>query len=665
MSNGYGSSSSSSRSTTNAEGQIAPPGFHYMPDGTLMSDLEHERRFSVDKIIRSFDMNLNHLPSASKKRIFTIEGDEGAEFTLEVKADRLGVKYYNFYNNTFTSSTPLKLEGTIGSNGIYRGQVVFPTVLGSDDQYDITLFALPGTKHAPYTEARFADGSLDLNGSSGSNSLVLKKVIHQIADKTLTITTFTPAGTTDLIKNSTKVDKTITCEVRGSVAKQAFSISCEVNAATKSYTITRQPTPEDILSFHTVTVGSAPELLPGENEYPAVNNTDTVDGDFTAGNLTKFVMDTNVADKMKVGDKITIATADATDTVDGAVSSGVKVVMDNNVVTKMSVGDRVTGNEVLNNSVVTVAALNPDGDNVKEFSLSEAVALDDGLTLTFTPKCNRELFTVAALDPDGDNAKEFRYADKDGGTSSRFGVRDGATLSFSNRLNYQWPLDNIERIKENMIVYADTNVTSNSKVANYEDSVTLFESTFDEEILIKNFAPFKDTKNQTPTVSKGVVTVQPGNVVFDKQQALALAGDGIRIGGYGQENIQKTKGYELLFTDLKLELTPITTTTTSAVSNSTSVPVTSRNGILDSVSTVSGIGINPALANPTVSSGAGAVSGAGTIVLSAAQTLEDGITLTFSGAGQVATITGNVEVIKAGDADATIRFDMDRLLSIT
>ena len=120
-----------------------------------------------------------------------------------------------------------------------------------------------------------------------------------------------------------------------------------------------------------------------------------------------------------------------------------------------------------------------------------------------------------------------------------------------------------------------------------------------------------------------------------------------------------------MFTDLKLELTPITTTTTSAVSNSTSVPVASRNGILDSVSTVSGIGINPALANPTVSSGAGAVSGAGTIVLSAAQTLEDGITLTFSGAGQVATITGNVEVIKAGDADATIRFDMDRLLSIT
>ena len=167
-------------------------------------------------------------------------------------------------------------------------------------------------------------------------------------------------------------------------------------------------------------------------------------------------------------------------------------------------------------------------------------------------------------------------------------------------------------------------------------------------------------------MSKGVVTVQPGNVVFSKQQPIAFANrDPLKVGGYGLQRVFETTGYELLFSNLKIELTTITTTTTSAVSNSTSVPVASRNGILDSVSTVSGIGINSALANPTVSSGAGAVSGAGTVVLSAAQTLEDGITLTFSGAGQVATITGDVEVVRAGDADATIRFDMDRLLSIT
>jgi len=95
------------------------------------------------------------------------------------------------------------------------------------------------------------------------------------------------------------------------------------------------------------------------------------------------------------------------------------------------------------------------------------------------------------------------------------------------------------------------------------------------------------------------------------------------------------------------------------------VPIASRNGILDSVSTASGIGIDASSVNPTVASGAGSVSGAGTVVLNVAQTLESGITLTFAGAGQTAIITGNVEVIKAGTANATLRFDVERLVSIT
>jgi hypothetical protein len=93
--------------------------------------------------------------------------------------------------------------------------------------------------------------------------------------------------------------------------------------------------------------------------------------------------------------------------------------------------------------------------------------------------------------------------------------------------------------------------------------------------------------------------------------------------------------------------------------------VASRNGILDDISTVSGIGINPSLADPTVDTGAGAVTGAGTLVLTAAQTLEDGATLTFANAGLVATITGNIHVLKAGTASQRLRFDIDNLLSIT
>ena len=143
------------------------------------------------------------------------------------------------------------------------------------------------------------------------------------------------------------------------------------------------------------------------------------------------------------------------------------------------------------------------------------------------------------------------------------------------------------------------------------------------------------------------------------------SGDTITIGGYGEEGILKNIGYNIKVTDLKVELTPITTTTTAAVVNSTSVIVAEKAGIINGVSTVSGVGINPSLAAPTVDSGAGSVSGAGTIVLSATQNLESGVTLTFANAGQVATITGDIEVLKAGAIDEVIFFDVEKLLSIT
>ena len=67
---------------------------------------------------------------------------------------------------------------------------------------------------------------------------------------------------------------------------------------------------------------------------------------------------------------------------------------------------------------------------------------------------------------------------------------------------------------------------------------------------------------------------------------------------------------------------------------------------------------------PKVASGAGSVTGAGTIVLSAAQTLENGATLTFPGAGTIATITGNIKVNNVGNEDVTLRFDLERLLTM-
>ena len=616
------------------------------------------------KVITSFEIDLSDIKAATTTKPFSVLGQNGAVFSLEVKNE--DGHYYNFITKAFQASVS-RLDNKIIENGSYVGAITFPTVT-DDDHYDIYLWAETNTVHTGYNEVRFGDGSIDINSSTGSNSFLLQKVIYQYTDSTLTLQGFSPNGTVA----GTMGTDTITVTRFGSKTKTAFSLTATAGA-TAAYRVLKQPVANDILSFVSPVVGSAPIDLPGENIYPAVSNTDTVDGTgFAAGTATKIVMDTNVADKMAVGDKITIATTALTDTVDGAVSSGVKVVMDSNVATKMAVGDRITAslsgvpNVLLtetNPTIVTVAALNPDGDNVKEFSMSQAVGLSDGETLTFTPKCNRELFTVAALNPDEDNAKEFSYVDSAGSTSSRFGVRDGATLSFSNRKNFSWPIDNYANIlTEDMIVFPATNVTADTSIGIYQDIVTLFEGTEKENKIIKNERPALSTLAKKPTVAKGLVTVQEGQIVFDKQQVLALAGDTLKVGGYGESEILRVYGWEVKFTDLAIALTAPTTTTTEATSAHATIAVADREGVINNVSTVSGIGINPALADPTLTTGGG-LDGAGDWVMSAVQTLESGITLTVGNTGRIATITGNIEIVKAGTADQTLRFDVEKLLS--
>ena len=212
------------------------------------------------------------------------------------------------------------------------------------------------------------------------------------------------------------------------------------------------------------------------------------------------------------------------------------------------------------------------------------------------------------------------------------------------------------------MIVTGTNVTSSTTVSDYIDTTVLYADTENETTIANNYVPALDNNNQTPTISKGVVTVQPGNIVFNNQQILALAGDTIKIGGYGKSLINDVFGYTVEITDLELTLTAPTTTTSGAVSNSTSIGVADREGVINNVSRISGIGINPALQDPLITAGGGA-DGAGNFTADAAQTLESGITLTIQNTGRIATITGNIEITKVGNTDATFRFDVDKLLS--
>jgi hypothetical protein len=260
--------STSMQRTTNDQGQVAPPGFHYMPDGTLMSDAEHARLYGSEKIIMGIDLDLSDIPAVGASRNFTINGSNGSIFSLEIKNE--DSYYYNFETKAFQAAKS-RLEKKQLVNNQYSGTIKFPLVT-DDDQYDVYLWAEPGTSHSSYIESRFADGSIDINSSTGSSSLLLQKVIYQYTDLTLTITPFSPNSVTDIIKSSSRVDDTITISRGQSRGKIPFSISCEVNAATKSYKVLKQPFASDFMTFVSPTIGSAPEDLPGEDIYPTVNS---------------------------------------------------------------------------------------------------------------------------------------------------------------------------------------------------------------------------------------------------------------------------------------------------------------------------------------------------------------------------------------------------------
>tara|TARA_R110002020_G_C16285613_1_gene772090 strand:+ start:146 stop:2131 length:1986 start_codon:yes stop_codon:yes gene_type:complete len=652
-----GTPNSARQSTTNAQGQVAPIGFHYMPDGTLMSDIEHARLYG-EKIISNFDLDLSSLPAVETVRYFNITGTDGGSFMLEIKNE--DNYYYNFVTKSFQVAQT-RLEDIITTQG-YTGSITFPAIT-DDDQYDVYLFATPGTKHAQHTEVRFADNSVDINSSTGSNSLLIQKVIYQFAtDLTLDLEFISPTSAIDI----GSFEKASFTSPRGSRTNSSFSITCTVDSLANAYQIIKQPTIDDLLAYNSYAIEAAGyEDLPGEDTFPVLtSSTNTINGAVSAA--SRIVMDVAaVTAGQLVGDKITTATT--SDTVDGAVSSGIKVVMDNNVAGKMSRGDRVTGNALLDSKLVTVAALNPDTDNVKEFSMSEHVPIDDGTTLTFSSIVNRSDVTVLAINPDDDNTFEISISDN-------VSLMDGITLNFGNRKNYQWATDNTSRLSTGQQIIMDlssTNATSGSIISNYENSITRTDEYGGSVKVILDTAPAIDTKNSKPVVTRGEIVSQTGNIVFSKQQALAFGGGNFNIGGYGAEKILKVSGYKINLTNLAIAPVTITTTTTSAINDNLVVPVASVNGVVDGVTTVSGLGINASLADPKVVSRS-VTSGAGDLTLDSIQTLEDDVTLTLAGAGQTVTITGNIEIIQSppdsipdGTTLRTLYFDVEKLLSIT
>ena len=643
----YITPSSAKQSATNAQGQIAPTGSHFMPDGTLMSDAEHYRLYAIEKTIFGIDIDFKDIKEAGETRRFTITGDNDAVFSLEMTNEDSPKKYYNFQTHAF-QTTRTRLSNKTIEEGSYTGIIKFPIVTDAD-QYNFHLFAESdyNTKHRDYVQANFSDRTVDINSSSGSRSNLVQKVIYQTLDTAITLSNLSPTGAIASISNTTQV---IAASRSKNVIKTPFEIKATFSSGAIS--IDRQPTALDITTLVSRTIGAAPINIPGEDIYPAITtaaNDDSEGGTTVNGSSTGQTVTTHVVSS-------TIAT----------------------------LGDRVLGNAALAAAETPVTVTAISGGSGKTFTISESISIADDLPLTF-----------------------------------------------SNQRNYRWPIDNIDKLQIGMTTVSTTFSSGSATLQNYIDQITVFEGEANEYKVDNVIVPAFDTLGAKPSITRNattnvVATVQTGDIVFSDQALLTMAGDTLRIHGYGTDEINNLTGYDVEFSDLRVAINKISTTTTAAVSSNTTIPITSKVGIAakttqtvngatrDSkiviLDSVDGLGIGQSLyagtglvGTPTIAiinettkaitlstpqtfadgitltfpnsiiSGIGIASGAVdpyvasiaslNLTASVAQTLEDAQTFTFAGAGNIATITGNITVNNVGNDAITLHFDLDKFLT--
>ena len=305
-------------------------------------------------------------------------------------------------------------------------------------------------------------------------------------------------------------------------------------------------------------------------------------------------------------------------------------------------------------SIITITAINPDGDNANEITLSEAVSVSNGDTVYFNAPYYYRWATNESR-PNGDvrglstGMKEsFFSAEENPDTTPAQGGNSPGTLG-PYRSYTSYTVENLN---------VDGGITE-----------TLY-TTVDVSY------PAIDTTGYNPDITNGVVTRQGGVITFTEPQknekALGMDGSGyLNFYAHGPAAINELHNIELEFSDLKVELTDSTgvsgtkptTTTTGTVSDSTSIAVADREGTIPNVTTISGIGIDSGSSNPTITSAT--ADGSGSWTASAAQTLESGITLTLENTSRFALISGNIKVINNNSRATSLQLKVDvtKLLS--
>ena len=642
------------------DGVAAPIGSHYMPDGSLMSDAAHVVKYGyADAKIESFTFNTKDISPLGGSKSFTIRGTENAVFSLEIYDDSDSRNYYNF--DTKTWSTALYRLSNVELKRKYTFLVNFPTIVFSD--------ATCVTTTDPTVTHSDDDGKIKAGMTvTGSGVPAGATVASVTSDEAFELS----AATTSSINPTTLTFGGLLRKYTINLYAETVSNVKTTYANSQSNLLTKILYQDAIKNLNLSCI--APSLYAAStNTVAAVTDTTnriTIDsGDGSSDVAT----DINI---VRVGDKVTAVNTDASVSVPASVHA---------LVTK----------------------IDPDGDNTNEIEISVTDSVGDNAVITFTPPFNGitphstdstsgqdsfevisggsliSTFSITLTAQAGRTFSQIKTPTTDdlcAFTTVTFGSAalpiDGENVSSSTF--YRWPIDNIVGLSGGMTLDparsgTGVNTTTPAIISSYESTSTGYEITnrkyaadASSTTVTDVFVKAVSTNDIATTVDRyGEPTVQTGNIVFNTQQADALKSDsGVRIFAYGASNIKKLTGVNVNISNVDIALTQISTTTTAAVINSTTIPVTECQNI-SSLSTLRGMGVTSLssriVVEPTVVS-KNAVSGNGNVVVATAQNLESGQTVFFDRASNVATITGNIELSNMSMSDVTLYFDVERFL---
>ena len=170
-----------------------------------------------------------------------------------------------------------------------------------------------------------------------------------------------------------------------------------------------------------------------------------------------------------------------------------------------------------------------------------------------------------------------------------------------------------------------------------------------------------ETPKTTSVSENGVVNIidgTAGTIVIGNSSSWA-SGQTLTFTGKGSANSKPFNNTAFKIENFSLTIDPVVTTTDAAVSNSTTIPITSTNGV-KAVDTVLMTGLGVTTASPHVD----AISNGVNVTVSTAQTIENGQTVTFTGSSRSAKITADLTVLEYGTNDITLTLALDNLLTV-